>query len=66
MRKKFLPLTGDFTYGDLTRDEFKRLTPCVYCDAPKTKKQYYELYKASAEQIGAEIPAEYKAMFGVE
>ena len=66
VKEKFLPLTGDFTYGDLARDEFKKLTPCVYCDAPKTKAQYYELYKAAAEQIGAEIPAEYKAMFGVE
>ena len=66
VKEKFLPLTGDFTYGDLALDEFRRLTPCVYCDAPKTKAQYYELYKAAADQIGAEIPAEYKAMFGVE
>ena len=37
VKEKFLPLTGDFTYGNLTLDEFDHLTPCVYCSAPKTK-----------------------------
>ena len=64
VRDKFLPLTGDFTYGDLDTDEFDGLTPCVYCDAPKKKDALYEMYKAAAEQIGAEIPEAYLAMFG--
>ena len=63
VKKKFLPLTGDFTYGDLTRDEFKKLTPCTYCGAPQKKIAYYELYKTSADNAGLEIPEEYLAMF---
>lgn len=63
VRAKFLPLTGDFTYGDLTLDAFKKLTPCVYCDAPKTKKELKELYLLAAEQIGAEVSEEYLSMF---
>jgi len=63
VKDKFLPLTGDFTYGDLTRDEFKRLTPCSYCGAPLKKAAYYEMYKAAAGEAGLEIPEEYLAMF---
>ena len=64
VKEKFLPLTGDFTYADLD-GEFKKLTPCAYCSAPLKKAQLYERYAASAEQIGAEIPEDVKAIFGV-
>ncbi|MBQ2991858.1 MAG: L,D-transpeptidase family protein [Clostridia bacterium] len=65
VKDKFLPLTGDFTYADLD-GEFKKLTPCAYCAAPLKKKDLYERYAASAEQIGAEISDEVKALFGVQ
>ena len=65
VKAKFLPLTGDFTYGDLELDPYRKLTPCPYCDAPKRLAALYELYKTEAEHIGAEIPDAYKAMFGV-
>ena len=64
VKEKFLPLTGDFTYADLD-GEFKKLTPCTYCGAPLKKAELYKRYKASAEQIGAEITDEAKAAFGV-
>lgn len=66
VKDKFLPLTGDFTYGDLESDAFKKLTPCVYCAAPQKKATLYKRYAAAAEQIGAEITDEVKAIFGVE
>ena len=66
VKDKFLPLTGDLTYGDLETDAFRKLTPCVYCAAPERLKTLGERYVAAAEQIGAEIPAEYLAMFGME
>jgi len=65
VKDKFLPLTGDFTYEDLD-GEFKRLTPCVHCGAPLKKATLYERYEAAAEQIGAEISEEVKALFGAE
>ena len=65
VKDKFLPLTGDFTYADLDGDEFKRLTPCVYCGAPLKKAELYKRYQASAQQIGAEITEEARAAFGV-
>lgn len=65
VKDKFLPLAGDLTYGDLDSSEFKKLTPCVYCGAPQTKAVLYERYAAAAEQIGAEISDEVKAVFGV-
>ncbi len=65
VKEKFLPLTGDFTYGDLDSDEFKRLTPCVYCSAPLKKAELYKRYAAAAEQIGEQITEEAKAAFGV-
>ena len=64
VKEKFLPLTGDFTYADLD-GEYSRLKPCVYCSAPLKKAELYERYKASAEQIGAEITDEVKELFGV-
>jgi len=66
VKDKFLPLTGDFTYGDLDSDAFKKLTPCVYCGAPLKKAELYKRYVASAEQIGAQITDEAKAAFGIE
>ena len=66
VKEKFLPLTGDLTYGDLEMDEFKKLTPCIYCDAPKRRAQLYELYRLAAEQIGAQISDEALAAFGVQ
>ena len=65
VKEKFLPLTGDFTYADLDTDAFKKLSPCVYCGAPLKRAELYKRYKASAEQIGAEITDEAKAAFGV-
>lgn len=65
VKTQYLPLTGDFTYADLDRDEFKKLTPCVYCGAPQTKQELYKRYAASAQEIGAEITDEVKAVFGV-
>jgi len=63
VKEKFLPLKGDFTYGDLDMDEFDHLTPCVYCDAPKTKAQLFELYMIAANAADIEVPEAYKAMF---
>ena len=65
VKDKFLPLTGDFTYGQLNQEPFSRLTPCPYCGAPKTPKELYERYVAAAEQIGAEITDEMTAKFGL-
>ena len=65
VKEKFLPLEGDLTYGDLERDEFRKLTPCPYCSAPKRLSALYELYRYEAELIGMDIPADIKAMFGV-
>ena len=65
VKSKFLPLTGDLTYGDLTKDEFKSLTPCVYCGAPDRPETLYKRWCAEAEQIGAEPTEEIKKAFGV-
>ena len=65
VKDKYLPLTGDFTYGQLGEDEFSRLTPCPYCGAPQTPKELYARYAAAAEQIGAEITDEVRAQFGL-
>ena len=65
VKEQYLPLTGDFTYADLDRSEFSKLTPCVYCGAPQTKRELYNRYVASAQEIGAEITDEVKAIFGV-
>ena len=65
VKEQYLPLTGGFTYGDLDGDEYKKLTPCVYCAAPDRKETLYERYAAAAEQIGAEVSPEAKAAFGV-
>ena len=48
VKSKFLPLTGDFTYGDLMSDDFKKLTPCMYCGAPERPETLYERYVAEA------------------
>lgn len=66
VREQYLPLTGDFTYGDLEKDEFKNLTPCPYCAAPARLETLYEQYMAAAEQIGAELPDNVRALFGLE
>lgn len=65
VKEQYLPLTGDFTYADLDKDEFAKLTPCVYCGAPQKKQELYERYAASAQEIGAEVTDEAKAIFGV-
>ena len=65
VKEKYLPLTGDLTYADLDSDQFKKLTPCVYCGAPEKKAELYNRYAAAAAQIGAEITDEVKAIFGV-
>ena len=66
VKEKYLPLTGDFTYGDLEKDEFKKLTPCSACGAPVRPETLYERYVFEANQIGAEVTDEVKAKFGIE
>ena len=66
VKSQYLPLTGDFTYGDLEKDEFKKLTPCSSCGAPVRPETLYERYVFEAEQIGAEVTDEVKAKFGIE
>ena len=66
VKSKFLPLTGDFTYGDLEKDEFKKLTPCTYCGAPARPETLYEHYVFEAEQIGAEVTDDVKEKFGIQ
>ena len=66
VKEKFLPLAGELTYGDLDSSEYSKLTPCVHCAAPQKKATLYKRYAAAAAQIGAEIPDEVKAVFGVE
>ncbi|HIU16198.1 MAG TPA: L,D-transpeptidase family protein [Candidatus Ventricola intestinavium] len=66
VRDQYLPLTGDFTYGDLNEDPFKNLTPCPYCAAPERLETLYEQYMAAAEQIDAEVPENVRALFGLE
>lgn len=56
VKKRFLPLTGDFTYGDLDTSPFDKLTPCPDCNAPLRKETILENWKKAAEQIGAQIP----------
>ncbi|WP_102409773.1 L,D-transpeptidase family protein [Beduinella massiliensis] len=56
VKKRFLPLTGDFTYGDLDTAPFDKLTPCPDCHAPLRKETILENWKKAAEQIGAAIP----------
>ena len=65
VKEKYLPLTGDLTYGDLQTEAFKKLTPCVYCGAPEKPETLYERYAAAAEQIGAVVTDETKAKFGL-
>ena len=64
VKQKFRPLTGDFTYGDLTRDEFRKLTPCEYCGAPERPEVYYERWLFEAQQIGIEPTPEILEQFG--
>ena len=67
VKAKFLPLTGDLTYGDLTTDAFKKLTPCVYCGAPQRPETLYERYMAEAAQLGIQLDtAKIKKDFGIE
>lgn len=65
VKEKFLPLTGDFTYGDLTQEAFAKLTPCVYCGVPARPETLYERYVFEAEQIGLEVGEDVKAKFGL-
>ena len=66
VKSQYLPLTGDLTYGDLTLDAFKKLTPCPYCGAPARPETLLERYLAEAEQIGWEVPADIEAQFGLQ
>lgn len=34
IKKRFLPLTGQVTYGELDDPAYDKLTPCKYCDPP--------------------------------
>ena len=66
VKSQYLPLTGDLTYGDLTRSEFAKLTPCIYCGAPARPETLLERYLFEAEQIGYEVPEDIRARFGLE
>ena len=66
VKSQYLPLTGDLTYGDLTRSEFAKLTPCVYCGAPARPETLLERYLFEAEQIGFDVPEDIRARFGLE
>ena len=66
VKSKFLPLAGDFTYGDLMSDDFKKLTPCMYCGAPERPETLYERYVAEANVIGAALPDNIREKFGLE
>ena len=66
VRSKFLPLTGDFTYGDLSKNEFKKLTPCQHCGAPVRPEEYFKRYEAEAKQIGFVIDETVRHKFGME
>ena len=66
VKSQYLPLTGDLTYGDLTRSEFAKLTPCVYCGAPARPETLLERYLFEAEQIGYDVPGDIRARFGLE
>ena len=66
VKAKFLPLTGGFTYGDLTKDEYRKLTPCVYCGAPQRPETLYERWVFEAAQIGMEPTEEIRKAFGLE
>lgn len=66
VKSQYLPLTGDLTYGDLTRSEFAKLTPCVYCGAPARPETLLERYLFEAEQIGYDVPEDIRARFGLE
>lgn len=67
VKAKFLPLTGDLTYGDLMTDTYKKLTPCVYCGAPQRPETLYDRYMAEAKQLGLTLnESEVKKAFGIE
>lgn len=59
VKKRFLPLTGDFTYGDLNTPPFDELTPCPDCGAPQRKETILQNWVNTAVSIGAEIPEGY-------
>lgn len=66
VKKQYLPLTGDLTYGDLELDAFAKLTPCPYCAAPARLETLYERYVAAAEQIDAQLPDNVRALFRLQ
>ncbi len=66
VRSVYLPLTGDFTYGQLDEEPFKSLTPCPYCNAPARLETLYERYVLAAEEAGATIPENARALFRLD
>ncbi len=66
VKSKFLPLTGDFTYGDLTSEAFRKLTPCAVCGAPPRPETLYDRWCFEAAQIGMEPTEEIRKAFGIE
>ncbi len=63
VKSKFLPLTGDFTYGDLVTDEFSKMTPCIYCGAPARPEILFEKYKAEADELNITLPEDIRSKF---
>ena len=65
VRARYLPLTGDFTYGDLDKPTFAKLTPCPNCEAPQRREALYERYVAAAQESGSQLPENAKELFGL-
>ena len=66
VKAKFLPLSGGFTYGDLLKDEYRKLTPCEFCGAPDRQETLYERWLFEADQIGVQPTEEVRRAFGME
>ena len=66
VKAKYRPLQGGFTYGDLIKEEYKKLTPCEFCGAPERPETAYERWLFEAEQIGVQPTEEILRRFGVE
>ncbi|MDD2649202.1 MAG: L,D-transpeptidase family protein [Eubacteriales bacterium] len=49
IRDRYLPLKGEFTYGELDDSSYKKLTPCPYCNPPERKDDIIAKNQAMAE-----------------
>ena len=58
-------LVADLTYGDLVREENRKLRPCSACGAPPRPETLYERYAAQLESLGVPVPEDARAAFGL-